>query len=465
MSELVGRERLGRKPHGEPIQVFLSRPGSPRKPRAVRGEGIYVWDDAGRRYLDVSSGPVANNLGHGNRRVLEAMREQAERIAFAFPSQFESEANEQLADLLTELAGPGLERAFFVSGGSEATESAIKLARQHAVASGQGTRWKVIAREPGYHGNTMGALAVSGDAHAEEVFGPLMRSMPKVPAPFTYRLPPNHTAESHARLCAEALERRILEEGPETVLAFILEPVGGLATGALVAPDSYYALVREICDRHGVLLIYDEVMSGAGRTGAFLAAHHWPAGRPDLVILAKGIAAGYTPMGAVLAPAAMVETVAAAGGFMNGFTYSANPLSCAIGHAVLRELVEHDLIARAAARGAELKAALEDLKQSCPVVGDVRGKGLLLAVELVADQTEKRQTPLDFEAPLRFQQIALSHGLAVYCRRTSRGQYGDWIMVSPPLTVTGEEVGEIVDGLRRSFEDFAVALNEWQRGA
>ncbi|HMK67308.1 MAG TPA: aminotransferase class III-fold pyridoxal phosphate-dependent enzyme, partial [Stellaceae bacterium] len=314
--------------HGGAVQVFYQKRGAARKPMVARAEGIYLWDTEGRRYVDASSGPVVSNIGHGNPRVLEAMIAQAKKVAFASRAVFENEPNIHLADLVTGLAGPGFERAFFVSGGSEATEAAIKLARQHAVAKGETGRWKVIGREPGYHGSSLGAAAVTGDPQSAAVFGALMKTMPKVPAPWTYRLPPNHDAESNARASAQALEETIRREGPESVLAFIMEPVGGLATGALVAPDAYYTAVREICSRHGVLLIYDEVMSGAGRTGKFLAADHWPAGRPDMVTLAKGIAAGYTPLGAVLAPAAMVEKVAESGGFLHGHTYAANPLSC-----------------------------------------------------------------------------------------------------------------------------------------
>ena len=449
---------LGEDQRGGPIQVFLAKPGTPRRPRIARGEGIYLWDEAGRRYIDVSSGPVANNLGSGNARVLEAMRRQAEAVAFAFPGVFESEANVRLADLLTELAGPGLERAFFVSGGSEATESAIKLCRQYALAKGEAGRCKVISREPGYHGGTLGALAVTGDEHQHAVFGPLLRAMPKVPAPFTYRLPPNHSRESYARHCAQALEDRILEEGAETILAFFMEPVGGLATGALVADDVYFTMVREICDRYGVLLVFDEVMSGAGRTGKFLAADHWPQARPDLVILAKGIAAGYTPMGCVLASKEMVAAVAGAGGFMNGFTYFANPLSCAIGHAVLQEVVEKNLIENAARRGRQLKERLEAIAGRSAIVGDVRGLGLLLAVELVADKATQRQIPLELQAPARLQAIGMEQGLALYSRRTSYGAYGDWVMVSPPLTVTEAEVDEIAEGLERVFAAYQAEL-------
>ncbi len=451
MNSQSPRLPLGEQPSGGPIQVFFAPSGTPRRPRVARGEGIYLWDDQGRRYIDVSSGPVANNLGSGNQRVLAAMRQQAEAVAFAFPGQFESEANEQLADLLTQLAGPGLERAFFVSGGSEATESAIKFCRQYWLAKGEPKRCKVIGREPGYHGGTLGALAVTGDQHQHAVFGPLLRAMPKVPTPFTYRLPPNHTRDSFARHCAQALEQRILEEGPGTIMAFIMEPVGGLATGALVAEDIYFTLVRQICTRHDILLIFDEVMSGAGRTGRFLAADHWSDCRPDLVILAKGIAAGYTPMGCLLAPADKVKLVADSGGFMNGFTYFANPLSCAIGHAVLQEVVQQGLIANAAARGAELKARLEEIGQRSAIVGDVRGKGLLLAVELTADKANKKPIPLALQAPARFQAIAMELGLAVYCRRTSQGAYGDWLMISPPLIVTAEQVDEIARGLEQAL--------------
>jgi adenosylmethionine-8-amino-7-oxononanoate aminotransferase len=451
MESTIEAASLGSRPHGEPIQVFFSPPGSPRKPRIVRAEGIYMWDDAGRRYIDVSSGPIASNLGHGNARVLDAMKRQAGEAVFVFPTLFETEANAELADLLTSLAGPGLDRAFFVSGGSEATESAMKLARQYAVVKGEEKRWKVISRDPSYHGNTLGALSVTGDRRAAELFGPLMREMPKVPAPLTYRLPPNHTRESYARACAAALEDKIRAEGPETVLAFIMEPVGGLATGGLVAEDEYYELVRDVCTRHGVLLIYDEVVSGAGRTGSFLGADHWPDARPDLVILAKGIAAGYTPMGAVLAPAAMVETVAQSGGFMNLFTYCANPLSCAIGHAVLQEVIDQDLIANAAARGKELRQRLEKIAANSAILGDVRGMGLLQAIELVADKETKRQIPLDLQAPSRFQHIAMERGLAVYCRRTSGGHFGDWAMASPPLTVTTEQIDEITSGLEEAL--------------
>lgn len=432
--------------HGGPVQLFYLKKGAPRRPTVSHGEGIYLWDTKGRRYIDASSGPIASNLGHANPRVIAASDRQMRQVAYASRAFFENDANADLADIVTRLAGPGLERAFFVSGGSEATESAMKLARQYAVTQGQASRWKVLSRNPSYHGGTMGAIAISGDPVSEAAFGPMTRLMPKVPAPFTYRLPEGHTAETYAEHCAAALEETILREGPETVLAFFLEPVGGLATGALVAPDRYYARVREICSRHGVLLVFDEVMSGAGRTGQFLAAHHWPEARPDIVTLAKGIGAGYAPLGAVLASREMVDAVAEAGGFMHGFTYASNPLSCAIGHAVVSETVDRGLIPNAAAMGDRLRQRLQEVQKGSRVMGDIRGKGLLMAIEIVGDRETKAILPAQTQAIQRIVELGMERGLLLYSRRTANGLYGEWLMVAPPLIVDAPQI-DIIAGL------------------
>ncbi len=445
---------------GGSIQTFYQKKGARQRPTVARAEGIYMWDTDGRRYIDASSGPVVSNIGHGNERVLQAMIEQAKKVAFASRAVFENEPNIQLAELVSGLAGPGFERAFFVSGGSEATEAAIKLARQYAVVKGETQRWKVIGREPGYHGASLGAVSVTGDPDAQRTFGALIKGMPKAPAPFTYRLPANHDADSYARHCAAALDNIIRQEGPESVLAFIMEPVGGLATGALVAPDHYYGAVREICSRHGVLLIYDEVMSGAGRTGTFLAAEHWPAGRPDMVTLAKGIAAGYTPMGAVLAPAAMVEAVAESGGFLHGHTYSANPLSCAIGHAVVSEMMRQNLMENAERMGARLRGKLEEIKGRSAILGDVRGKGLLMAIEIVASKETKALVPAEHQAVYRIIELGIERGLLLYSRRTANGKYGEWLMVSPPLIVTATEVDEIAGLIEATLAAYEKELRQ-----
>ncbi len=448
----------GYGPRGGPVQLFFLKNSAPRRPVVERGEGIYLWDTQGRRYIDASSGPIAANIGHANARVIAASDRQLRKVAYASRVFFENDANTALADMVADLAGPGLERAFFVSGGSEANESAMKMARQYAITQGQASRWKVLSRNPSYHGSTLGTIAISGDPVSEGSFGPMTRLMPKVPAPFGYRLPDGHTAQSYAEQCAEQLEQTILREGPETVLAFILEPVGGLATGALVAPDDYYARVRAICSRHGVLLVFDEVMSGAGRTGTFLAAHHWPAGRPDIVTLAKGLGAGYTPLGAVLASRTLVDALAEAGGFMHGFTYGSNPLSCAIGHAVVAETLERALIPNAAAMGARLRERLLELQKDSRVIGDVRGKGLLMAIEIVSDRASKAIFPAATRAIERIVALGMERGLLLYSRRTANGLYGEWLMVAPPLIVDAQQIDTIAGLIGETLHAFESQL-------
>lgn len=454
MSEQSQPRLVGDTPSGGSVMSFYLPKGAQRPPRIARGEGVYLYDEAGKPYLDATSGAVVSNLGHSNPRVVAAMIEQAQRVTFAYPRFFESEHNVRLADRLAGLAGEGFERAFFVSGGSEANESALKLARQYAVARGQGTRFKVIARDPSYHGSTMGAMAVTGDSYTESIYGPMLRTMPKIPAPLTYRLAPGISVEEHVAACAQALETKILEEGPQTVLAFIIEPIGGLSSGALVSPASYYRKIHEICDRYGVLLIHDEIMSGAGRSGAFLSSQHWQGSRPDIVTLAKGLAAGYTPFGAVLAPNRIVETIAAQGGFVHGHTYFSNPFSCAVAAAVLDEVVEQGLVERAARMGTYLDARLRDLQMRSRLIGEVRGKGLLMAIELVADQATKRPLPAAMNAPARLTQYGLAHGIALYNRRANRGEFGDMQLIAPPLIVTEPQIDELINRLERSLADF-----------
>jgi adenosylmethionine-8-amino-7-oxononanoate aminotransferase len=446
---------VGDTPKGGSVLGFYAAKGTPRPPRIARGEGVYLWDEGGHRFLDATAGAVVANIGHGNPRVLAAMQEQAARVTFAYPRFFESEQSIELADRVCALAGEGFDRAFFVSGGSEANESAIKLARQYAVVTGQPKRAKVISRNPSYHGSTLGALAVTGDAHTQSIYGPMVREMPKVSAPLSYRIPDGHTAESHALACADELETTIVREGADTVLAFIMEPIGGLSTGAAVAPAVYFERVRSICDRHGVLLIYDEIMSGAGRTGAFLAAHHWAGARPDFVTLAKGLAAGYTPLGALLVPDRIVDAVAGSGGFVHGHTYFTNPLSCAVANAVLGEVIEQDLVRRARDMGELLMARLREVAARSPIVGDVRGKGLFTAIEIVADKATKRQLPASFNAPARLTEHGLKHGIALYNRRANLGAFGDFQMITPPLTITPAEIDELADLLERSLRGLA----------
>ncbi len=434
-----------------------------RRPTLDRALGVHVWDTEGRRYIDGSSGAMVSNIGHSNPRVLDAMRRQMERATFGYRLHFETEPAERLADRLAELAPEGMDRAFFVSGGSEAVESAVKLARQAALARGETGRWKVISRTPSYHGATLGALALTGYAPLTEPFAPMLRAMPKIPAPRAYLdgLDPADpaTGAHYARMLDDAIER----EGPDTVLAFVQEPIGGASTGALVPPAGYMRAVREICDRRGVILIHDEVMCGGGRTGRFFAAEHWDdeqgaQGRgcaPDLIAISKGFGAGYAPLGAVLARGEMVEAVLDDGGFRHGFTYAGNPLACAAGLAVLDEIARAGLIDNAARMGALLKSRLRALMDERPYIGDVRGEGLLLAFELVAERDGMIPLPAALNAHERVVEAAYAEGLVVYSRRTRGGIEGDHVLVCPPMIVTERDIERIMDKLTRALDAFA----------
>lgn len=437
---------------GDPSKLFYQS-GS-RRPMFARSEGCYVWTTDGARYFDGSSGAMVSNIGHSNPDVLAAMREEMARGTFAYRLHFESEPAERLATALGRLSPPGLTRVFFASGGSEAVESAIKLARQYALARGETDRTEVIARYPAYHGSTMGTLAVTGYDPLTRPFRGMFRDMPKIPAPRAYLERDNLTDEERGLKFAEALRDKIEEIGPKRALAFIMEPVGGASTGALVAPDSYYQRIRDICDEYGVLLIYDEVMTGVGRTGKFLAAEHWGQS-PDIVVLGKGLGAGYAPLSAIVARHDMVEAVLGAGGFMHGYTYAGNPLACGAGLAVLKVVLENDLIGNAAAMGEKLKARLTALKERFPFIGDVRGKGLLLAFELVSDRATMAPLPKDLNAFHRLVEIAYSKKLIIYARRTRGGDEGDHFLVCPPLIVTEAQIDEIMAPLTESLAEFA----------
>ncbi len=437
---------------GGPIQTFYI--GNKKMPIVERGEGVYLYDEEGTRYFDASSGPITCNIGHANPKVLEAIKNQSEKVCFASHAFFENKPNRELAKSLVDLTGKNYDQAFFVSGGSEAIEASFKLARQYALVSGQAKKHKIIARAPSYHGSTMGAFSASDDIEMKENFQSLTKIAIKVPAPLSYRVPDNFDVLSYARFCLDELERTIIEEDPDQVLAFILEPVGGLSTGALVAPDFYYKNVREICDKYGVLLIYDEVMSGAGRTGRFLAADHWEGSDPDLVILAKGLCAGYSPLGALLAPNKIVEPVVLSGGFLHGHTYASNPLSCAIANAVLSEVVENNLVENARVVGDYLKKGLENLASQLSIIGDVRGRGLLLAVEVVQDTTTKSMFNDDQRAIYRISELGIKNGILLYTRKTSKGKNGEWLMVAPPLISTTAHCDEFLSKLYETLKDF-----------
>ena len=430
-----------------------------RRPLVDRAEGIYFWDSSGKRYLDGSSGAMVCNIGHSNPHVLEAMRKQMERATFAYRLQFENEPAEKLATHLVEYMPQGMDKVFFVSGGSEAVEACLKMARQYTLAIGQPQRYKTISRFPSYHGSTLGALAATGMSLMSAPFDPMLQQMPKISAPTVYLDLDECTTEEKRNLrglyYANLLEEEILRQGPETVLSFIMEPIGGASTGALVAPDSYYGRIREICDRYGVLLIYDEVMSGAGRTGRhYLGGAHWNA-EPDLIALSKGMAAGYSPLGAMVTSGKMVEPVLDSGGFVHGYTYAGNPLSCSAGLAVLEEIEKQNLLAKAERTGDLLKSRLEDLLQRFSFIGDVRGKGLLLAVEFVSDRETMQPLPPEMNAHTEVVDMAFERGLIIYSRRTRGGRIGDHFLICPPLIIEEAQIDELLEMFTDTLVEFA----------
>lgn len=428
------------------------------RPIAVRGEGIMLWDEDGKAYIDACCGPQTTNIGHAHPYVVAKMHEQMKELNFVFRNFFKNEQAERLAHRLGDYgAAKGLDMAFFSSGGSEAVETAVKLARSYAVAKGDVGRYKMISRLPSYHGGTMGSLALTGDPEAFSTYAPMLVNHPKVDAPYCSFHPSGKSPEEAAIMYADQLETIIINQGPSTVLAFIFEPIGGVATGALIAPDIYYNRVREICDRHGVMVIYDEVMCGAGRSGKYLAAEHWDA-KPDIIAMAKGLAAGYAPLGATIARREMVEAVDANGGFPHGHTYSANPTSCAAGNAVLDVMENENLVENAARMGAVLKDGLTELAARFPFIGEVRGKGLKLGFDVLADRVNRRPLAVELNAYQRISQACADRGLLIYSRRMMGGIKGDNFLVTPPLNVTSEQVDKILSLLGDALDAVAPDL-------
>jgi adenosylmethionine-8-amino-7-oxononanoate aminotransferase len=419
-------------------------------PFIAKSRGVYMWDHNGREYIDACSGAMVSNIGHGHPRVLQAVQRQAQKTFFAYRTQFENEPAVELAARIVNRSAPHLERIFYVSGGSEAVETAMKLCRQYFYAQGQGSRHLFISREPSYHGCTLGALALTSYAPLEAPFRPLMQNYPKIPAPYCYRCALNLTYPACGVQCARLLEDVIRRQGPKNVAAFVAEPVGGASTGALVPPEEYFDIVQAICRRYGVMLILDEVMTGFGRTGKMFAYEHWGV-EADIVALAKGMSAGYYPLGAVITRKKIVEEVVNKGGFMHGFTYAGNPMACAVGLEVFDIIVENDLPGNAAAVGAHLKAGLEQLAGRHPIIGQVRGRGLLLAIELVEDPATRQPFAADRQVGLQLTDTAYAAGLIIYPRRPIHGLTGDHVLIAPPLTVTVAEADEILNRLEQAL--------------
>lgn len=427
-------------------------------PRVAGGSGIHLWDTAGRRYIDASGGAAVSCLGHGHPDVIAAIREQAERLAYAHTSFFTCDAAEELADLLIAGAPASFSQVYFVSGGSEAVEAALKLARQYHLERGHPQRGHFIARHQSYHGNTLGALGVGGNALRREPFAPLLVAASHVSPCFAYHY--QEAGESDAlyvdRLGRE-LEETILRVGPDKVAGFVAETVVGATAGAVPPVPGYFRRIREICDRYGVLLILDEVMCGMGRTGT-LHAFEQEGIVPDLLVVAKGLGGGYQPIGAVLVAQHLFEAILAGSGFFqHGHTYMAHPLACAAALAV-QKVIQHDnLLTAVKVRGADLATRLNGRFGNHPHVGDIRGRGLFLALELVSDRGTRASFDPTWELHARVKAEAAARGLLVYpMGGTIDGRRGDHILLAPPFIVSEAEIDAITDRLADAV-DAAIA--------
>ena len=437
--------------------VFHRNPQS-TLPVIDRGEGIFVFDTEGREYLDACGGAAVSCLGHSDARVKQAIADQLDRIPFAHTAFFTSEAAETLADRLAAAAPGNLDRVYFVSGGSEATETALKLARQYFVEIGEAGRRNVITRRQSYHGNTLGALAAGGNQWRRAQFEPLLFETHHIAPCYEYRdRREDETSVEYGLRVADELEEKIQVLGADTVMAFIAEPVVGATLGAVPPTEGYFKRIRDICDRHGVLLILDEVMCGSGRTGTMFACEQ-DGVVPDLLTMAKGLGAGYQPIGAVMVGAHIFEAIHGGSGFFqHGHTYMAHPAACAASLAVLDVIAEHGLLANVQERGIELRQALKDRLGQHPHVGDIRGRGLFSGLEIVAD----RETRAPFESamaiPARIKADAMSRGLMVYpMGGTIDGNQGAHVLLAPPYIIESRHITVIVDRLAETIDAVTV---------
>jgi adenosylmethionine-8-amino-7-oxononanoate aminotransferase len=427
-------------------------------PTIARGEGIYLWDTAGKRYMDASGGAAVSCLGHGHKKVLDAIRSQLDGVAYAHTSFFTSEPAERLADFLIARAPEGFGRVSFVSGGSEGIEGALKLVRQAYWERGEATRCHFIARDQSYHGGTLGTLALGGHQGRREAFEAMFgdgMTMSHIAACYPYRHQrDDETADEYGLRVAGALEAEILRVGPANVAGFVAETVSGATLGCVPPPPGYFREIRRICDKYGVCLIVDEVMAGMGRTGHLFAIAAEGVS-PDAIVIAKGLGAGYQPIGAVLVREAIAEAIEkGSGGLKWSHTYMAHPTACAAALAVQTTIEEEGLLANVQARGAELMHRLQERFGQHANVGDIRGRGLFIAFELVEDRATKKPFSRSKKMAERFKAHAMKNGLCCYpAGGTIDGREGDHVMLAPPFIITSEQTGELVDLLDKTLAD------------
>ncbi|HVH72495.1 MAG TPA: aspartate aminotransferase family protein [Candidatus Dormibacteraeota bacterium] len=443
---------------GMPTTGLFSRNLKKAFPIAARGEGCWIVDESGHRFLDAAGQAAVVSIGHGVAEIGHAMAEQSGQIAFAHTSQFHSEPAEKLAARLLALAPANFRnggRVYFTCGGSEATETAIKMVRQYHVETGQAERYRVISRRQSYHGSTLGAMTVSGNVARRAPYAPLISEWGHIAPCFCWHCPFGKTFPECELACAEDLETFVREHQTETAAAFIFEPIVGATLGAVAPPKGYVARIAEICRKHGILLIADEIMTGMGRTGKPFAVGHWGI-EPDIILVGKGVASGYAPLGGVLASARVVEAIeGGSGAFMHGFTYQAHPVCTAAGNAVLDYLETHQLFERVSGAERNLREALHRL-EAFPHVGGIRGMGLLLGVEFVKDQAAREPFPKSENVAEKIGQAAVAEGVLTYpTQGCVDGHRGDHLLLAPPFIISEEEcalVGQaLVSALKKVF--------------
>ena len=418
-------------------------------PIAVKGEGSYIFDDSGKSYLDASGGAAVSCLGHAHPTVIKALHRQLDELTYAHTSFFTSEQAEKLADRLCLEAPKGIDRVYLVSGGSEAIEAALKLARQYYVEKGEPNRKAIIARQQSYHGNTLGALAAGGNKWRRDQFAPLLIDTHHIAPCFAYRGKKESEDDfDYGQRVANELEHKLLELGPNTVMAFIAEPVVGATAGAVTAVDGYFRRIREICDKYGVLLILDEVMCGMGRTGYLYACEHDET-RPDIICIAKGLGAGYQPIGAMLCSSEIYAIIENGSGFFqHGHTYLGHPMAAAAANAVLDVLIDQNLLSDVRPKGDALENLLHSKFNQHPHIGDIRGRGLFRAIELVEDRDTKAPFDPELKIAAKIKKSAQNNGLLCYpMSGTIDGKLGDHVLLAPPFVISNNELDELVHKL------------------
>lgn len=430
-------------------------------PIISHGDGIYLYDTNGKKYLDGSSGAITASIGHGVPEIIDEMERQAKKVSFVYRSQFTSEPAERLASKLSDLAKGkyGGYWSFFVNSGSEATETAMKIAIQYWQEKGVKGKNKILSRWMSYHGITIGALSMSGHPARRARFVSLLEDYPTISPPYCFRCPYNASYPSCNHMCAFELEQAINRIGEEHIAAFIAEPIIGAAGGAIVPPAGYYQVIKKICEKHNILFIADEVMTGIGRTGKMFALEHWDT-NADIIALGKGMSAGYTPIAATLVSEKVMEPIRAGSKLiMSGHTYSANPQSAAVALAVLEYIEKNSLVEAAERNGEYMFLKLQELQKKYPIIGEVRGKGLMCGIEFVSDMITKFPFKKELDVTGLIVSIAQSNGLLLYPAAAGiAGVGGDAILVAPPLTITTSQINELIHLLDKTLSDLEKEL-------